>query len=165
MFNLCFSSEWCTFFFGIVVHSFTNVMHSVNVEYRICVYSRYLSLSAITEEHLLDLKCKRRYLTNSTSYIRFSVTERLQVENLQCTASAPEVALIVHKMSVFSVTGTALISAVYVHFHSHTLSGLLRNWKEKCLNKEFITRINIEATPDCVFILNFEKATMVEAEL
>lgn len=42
-------------------------------------------------------------------------------------ASVPEVALIVHKMSVCSVTGTALSSAVYLRFHSHTLLGLLRN--------------------------------------
>lgn len=43
------------------------------------------------------------------------------------TTSVPEVALIVHKMSVYSETGTALRSAVYSWFHSHTLSGPLRN--------------------------------------
>lgn len=76
--------------------------------------------------------------------------------NERCTMhtdSVPEIAFIFHKMSVYSVTGTALSSAVYLQFHSHTLSGFLRNRKVNCLNKEFITRINIDVNPECVFIL------------
>lgn len=56
-----------------------------------------------------------------------------------------------HKMSVYSVTGAALVSAVHSHSHSLALSGCLRNRKKDCFNKEFITRIHIDLTPECLY--------------
>lgn len=68
--------------------------------------------------------------------------------------SVPEVSFIFHKMSVYSVAGTALSSAVpqRIRLPSHTLSRLLRNLNKDGLNKELITRVNIDVTSRvCLF--------------
>lgn len=86
------------------------------------------------------------------------------------TALVPEVAFIVHKMSVYSVTLPAVRSAVYsahiVHFHSHFCLVFEEIEGRIVLNKEFITSINIDVISRvCVFMLHFEKTMTAVAEL
>lgn len=98
---------------------------------------------------------KGRHPTNSSSYIRLDVAERLKskkVSVLHTQLPFPHVVFADHKMSVYSVTGAALVSAEHSHSHSLALSGCrLRNRKKDCFNKEFITRIHIDLTPECLY--------------
>lgn len=98
---------------------------------------------------------KRRLPTNSSSCIRLNVAERLKIKEVSVQHTQLPFRRVVfadHMMSVYSLTGAALVSAVHSHSHSLALSGCrLRNRKKDCFNKEFITRIHIDLTPECLY--------------